>query len=217
MHLLLTDVLACPRCGPEFGLILLADEVRERRVLQGHLGCPNCREEYPIRHGVADLRFPPPAETGCPEKPVEASEELALRVAALLGVRTPGARILLIGAGANLALGLSRLLPDVEVIALVGRPDAAEQDLAGVSVVAAGAVLPFQLGKLHAAAILGGADQADVARAAAVLARGARLLIDPAERGVTDGLEAAGLQLLLDESGAVLAVRAGVAHPQAHP
>ncbi|MBA3969622.1 MAG: hypothetical protein H0X52_05930 [Gemmatimonadetes bacterium] len=217
MHLLLTDVLACPRCGPEFGLILLADEVRERRVLQGHLGCPNCREEYPIRHGVADLRFPPPAETGSPEKPVEASEELALRVAALLGVRTPGARILLIGAGANLALGLSRLLPDVEVIALVGRPDAAEQDLAGVSVVAAGAVLPFQLGKLHAAAILGGADQADVSRAAAVLARGARLLIDPAEEGVRDGLEAAGLQLLLDESGAVLAVRAGVAHPQAHP
>jgi hypothetical protein len=50
-----------------------------------------------------------------------------------------------------------------------------------------------------------------------VLARGARLLIDPAEEGVRDGLEAAGLQLLLDESGAVLAVRAGVAHPQAHP
>ena len=46
MHILLTDVVTCPRCGPEFGLILLADRFEERRVMQGRLGCPNCREEY---------------------------------------------------------------------------------------------------------------------------------------------------------------------------
>lgn len=217
MHLLLTDVLACPRCGPEFGLILLADEVRERRVLQGHLGCPNCREEYPIRDGAADLRLPPAAESSDSAQLPEASDELALRVAALLGVRTPGARILLIGAGADLAQGLSRLLPDVEVIALVREPGAAEQDFAGVSLVAAGAGLPFQLGKLHAAAILGGAGQPDPAPAAAVLAPGARLLIEAASGSILEGLEAAGLHLLLDEAGSVLAVRPGVAHPQVHP
>lgn len=51
MHLLLTDILSCPRCGPEFGLILLADRIEARRVLAGILGCANCRSKYPIREG----------------------------------------------------------------------------------------------------------------------------------------------------------------------
>lgn len=56
MHILLTDVLTCPNCGPEFGLILLADRVENRRVLEGTLGCANCRERYGIDEGFADLR-----------------------------------------------------------------------------------------------------------------------------------------------------------------
>lgn len=57
MHILLTDILACPRCGPEFGLVLLADRVEDRRVLEGRLGCPNCREQYPIAGGGVDARL----------------------------------------------------------------------------------------------------------------------------------------------------------------
>ena len=55
MHLALTDRMICPRCGPGFGLILLAHEVRDRRILEGDLGCPNCRDQYPVRKGFADL------------------------------------------------------------------------------------------------------------------------------------------------------------------
>lgn len=58
MHILLTDILTCPRCGPEFGLVLLADRVEDRRVLEGRLGCPNCREQYPIVAGAVDARLP---------------------------------------------------------------------------------------------------------------------------------------------------------------
>ncbi len=58
MHILLTDVLSCPRCGPAHGLILLADRIAERRVLEGILGCPNCRARYAIAGGFADLRRP---------------------------------------------------------------------------------------------------------------------------------------------------------------
>ena len=43
MHILLTDTLTCPRCGPDFGLILLAERIEGRRVMDGHLGCANCR------------------------------------------------------------------------------------------------------------------------------------------------------------------------------
>ncbi|HWK89996.1 MAG TPA: Trm112 family protein, partial [Longimicrobium sp.] len=56
MHILLTDLLTCPRCGPEHGLVLLADRIEERRVVRGRLGCPNCRETYPVAGTVADLR-----------------------------------------------------------------------------------------------------------------------------------------------------------------
>jgi uncharacterized protein YbaR (Trm112 family) len=62
VQLLLTDRLSCPRCGPAFGLILLADRLTERRVHQGALGCPNCRDSFPIVDGFADLRSPPRGE-----------------------------------------------------------------------------------------------------------------------------------------------------------
>jgi uncharacterized protein YbaR (Trm112 family)/SAM-dependent methyltransferase len=72
VHLLLTDRVTCPRCGPRFGLILLAERVVDRRVLEGHLGCPNCREHYPVRKGYGDLR--PPADRGnLGDEPPEAS------------------------------------------------------------------------------------------------------------------------------------------------
>lgn len=64
MHLLLTDRLTCPRCGPTFGLILLADRMDERRVVAGSLGCPNCRDRFRVADGFADLRAPPRGELG---------------------------------------------------------------------------------------------------------------------------------------------------------
>ena len=59
MQLLLTDRLACPRCGPGFGLVLLADRMVDRRVHEGTLGCPNCRDSFTVHAGFADLRAPP--------------------------------------------------------------------------------------------------------------------------------------------------------------
>ncbi len=68
MNVLLTDHLVCPRCGPPFGLVLLARDVRDRRVRRGELGCSNCRDAFPVKNGFADLRppprDPPPLEPG---------------------------------------------------------------------------------------------------------------------------------------------------------
>jgi len=58
LHLLLVDQMTCPRCGPEFGLILLANEMEERKVMDGYLGCSNCRNQFPVANGMADLRSP---------------------------------------------------------------------------------------------------------------------------------------------------------------
>ncbi|HEV2146362.1 MAG TPA: Trm112 family protein, partial [Longimicrobiaceae bacterium] len=122
MHILLTDVLRCPRCGPEFGLVLLADGVEDRRVSGGRLGCANCREAYPIRGGETDLRVPggerlPEAEGA------RGGEEEAVRLAALLGLTEAWGSVLLVGAGADLADSLAALVPGVEVVRAVGRPE----------------------------------------------------------------------------------------------
>jgi len=55
MHIQLTDILTCPVCGPQHGLILRADRIVERRVRDGALGCPHCRRQYEIRGSAAFL------------------------------------------------------------------------------------------------------------------------------------------------------------------
>ena len=62
MNTTLVDHLVCPRCGPPNGLLLLAHEVRDRRVLEGEFGCPNCRDRFPVAGGFGDLRPPPRGE-----------------------------------------------------------------------------------------------------------------------------------------------------------
>lgn len=58
MFLELSEVLVCPRCRPAQGLVVLADELEDRRLVEGHLGCPECERRFPVRHGV--VRFDEP-------------------------------------------------------------------------------------------------------------------------------------------------------------
>lgn len=137
MHLLLVDHLTCPRCGPEFGLILMADGVSDRRVQSGSLGCFNCRERYPVANGQAHLL--PPGEVQGEEgsgdglagpegargdgatagEPREAGDaEAAFRVAALLGIRKGPGHVLVAGEAARHARAVARLVEELEVVVL---------------------------------------------------------------------------------------------------
>lgn len=50
----LTPILICPACLPqETGLKLKADTQENDDVIEGHLKCPACLKEYPIREGIA--------------------------------------------------------------------------------------------------------------------------------------------------------------------
>src|SRR5512142_2083643 len=88
MDLRLTDLLACPRCGPPHGLVLLADRVEDRRVLEGLLGCPNCGGRYPVRAGLADLRVPGEAGARAPAATPESGS-----APAAAGVASPVAAV----------------------------------------------------------------------------------------------------------------------------
>lgn len=207
MHILLTDIVTCPRCGPEFGLILLADRVEERRVLQGRLGCSNCREMYPVEGGVLDLRVAEGAETGAgPDDP-----DAAVRVAALLGLAGAGGTVLVAGPGAELAPAIAALVPGLETIALTGRP-VRGAEAPGVSRVAGGPALPLRGAMLRGAALTGtAAAEVPIAEALRVLAPGARLLLDPAPAGAAEALGAEGAEVLLEQEGVLVARKAGPA------
>lgn len=216
MHILLTDALTCPRCGPDFGLILLAERTEERRVIRGHLGCPNCRSHFPIRDRVADLRLggsasPDSADSAAPARGGEGDAEAGVRLAALMGLAGASGLALVAGPGARHASAVSALVPELELIAVPASADSDAADSpdpaaeAGVSrVLASGAGLPFR-GGLRAAALTGGADDARLREALRVLAPGARLVVDPAPAGTADRLRGLGAEVLLDEDGVVVA------------
>lgn len=206
MHILLTDVLTCPRCGPEFGLVVLADRLEARRVVDGHLGCPNCRSQYPVRERVADLRI---GGSSSPEsaESVAVSDEAAVRLAALMGLAGASGMALIAGPGAAHAAAVSALVPELEVIAVSDSADSADsiEGEAGVSrVLAAAERLPFR-GGLRAAALTGGADDARLREGLRVLAPGARLVVDPAPADAAERLRALGAEVLLADEGVVVA------------
>ena len=202
MHILLTDALSCPRCGPDFGLLVLADRLEDRQVVEGRLGCPNCREAYPIRDAVVDLRRgEPPARAGGAG---EGGEERALRIAALLGVGHAPGLVVLYGASPALAEGVAALLPNARVVtASATPPPAAERRGAGWLLI--GDRLPVRDGSLRALALVDGAPPELLAEAARALAPGCRIVLDPAWPGAVEALGDAGLELLLDQDGVAVA------------
>jgi len=210
MHILLTDVITCPRCGPRFGLILLANEIVDRDVRSGWLGCANCRERYPIEDGVLDLRTeralsptpePPllPAQIGAADE-----EEAAFRLAALLGVAEGGGWLLLRGAGDALTARLAALLPEVRIIVTDGGM-AADGAPSGVSRVHMGAGLPLREHTLRGMALAGPMDAEAIARARRVLLTGSRLVVLSAPPELAGELAAQGFSVLLDQEGVVVA------------
>lgn len=202
----LTDVLTCPRCGPAFGLILMPDEMRGRRVVSGVLGCPNCRERYRVDRGVAEFgsNASGPAVSGDVGGPVAgedgASGRVAVRVAGLLGLGEARGMVWVMG-GVAWAEELAALVPDVEVVA-AGRRAAGPT----VSTLHVADALPFRTASLMGVALTAGTGTW-LEEGARVVAPGSRLLLDPAPAGARQRVREAGLRVLAEEGDTVVAVR----------
>lgn len=208
MHLVLTDRLTCVRCGPSFGLILLAEELHQRRVIRGSLGCPNCRERYEIEAGFADLRVAPKHEltpragswpqTGASGEGDEPGAEAGIEATTLrqlLGMGEGPGYTLLVGRAAawaaRLAEGLSH---GAEVVAL-DEATRSWPEQPGISRLIAGPGIPF-FSQTVRGVLLHGADawSEDLAEAARVLAPRHRVVVLDAPEDAADRLAAAGLQ-----------------------
>jgi hypothetical protein len=215
VHLLLTDRLTCPRCGPGFGLVLRADRVEERRVLEGWLGCSNCRDRFPVHAGFGDLRGPPrrplegPDDGGSsPDEPGPRPDADDARVlAAALGLGEGGGTTLLVGDAVRYAAPLVALTPDIEVAALDTRTRT-WSEASGVSRMTTDGAFPFFAGTLRGVALAGPrlAD-AEIEEAVRVLAPGHRLVILDPSPDVAPMMQRAGLGRLVEGAGMLAAAR----------
>lgn len=223
MHILLTDILTCPRCGPQHGLILLADRMQERRVLAGALGCANCREKYPIRDGTvvftgadAPAAAPPPGAhdhapggSAAAQVPGAAADdpEAAVRIAALSGVTQGPGYVLLAGPAAGLAHGVAALLEGVEVI-VVAAPGTVPwvRSGPGTDRLEAAAPLPLASARMAAVVLSGAAADELLEEGCRVLSPLGRLVLEGATGDAATRLEACGLRVLAHEADTIVAV-----------
>lgn len=209
MHLLLTDRLTCPRCGPTFGLILLADRMVDRRVREGTLGCANCRDAFPVHEGFADLRAPPRGELPTGKAgPADAGvdDEEADRLVALLGIHRGPGTIALVGEPARHAGRVADSVEEVQVVAL--DPDTRGwPDRESVSRMASAPGLPFFSRVLRGVVVDGRLGRAILFEAARVTAPMSRVVVIDAPDDAPRVLEEAGLSTLASESGTVVATR----------
>lgn len=208
MHILLTDILTCPRCGPEFGLILLSQDMRERRVLEGWMGCANCRDRWVVSNGFGEFRVPlGEAGPAAPADPPRAAEpEEAMRIAALLGVSEGPAYVLVAGPAARHAYAMADLVEDLEVVAVLpGLAHAAERK--GVSRIAADTRLPFYGRRLHGVWLGGDAADALLEEGIRVLGPAGRLVLEPAPADADERLARAGMKVLARREDTVVATR----------
>jgi uncharacterized protein YbaR (Trm112 family) len=208
MHLLLTDRLSCPRCGPEFGLILLSDRMHDRKVLEGTLGCPNCRDGFPVREGFGDLRAPPrgPLAPGRAGSPVPAGAAEVERLQALLGVAEGPGTLLLVGGPARHAPALADRIAGVEVVGL-DADLAAWPDAPRVSRMVSRPGIPFFTRSLRGVVVDGAMGPHWLEEGARVVAALARLVVIDAPPGAEDALVGSGLRILASEGGTVVAAR----------
>jgi len=206
VHILLTDRLICPRCGPGFGLILIADRLENRRVIDGSLGCPNCRDRFPVEGGFGDLR-PPPRSTRDDAPDIEPpASPSAMEVAALLGLTDGPGNVALIGDLAGHATALAGLVPGVEFIGIAPGLRGWEEG-EGVSRLNAGASLPFSDGSLRGVGLYSEGDPRMAAELARVVARDGRIAVWGAVREWEKALRSEGLDVLASDESAVVVGR----------
>lgn len=223
MLLTLTDHLTCPACGPAAGLILMMDEVADRRVVRGRLGCPACRAQYAIERGEARLGDDGDAPVIPEDGP--AREVDAQRVAALLGLGEGAGFVLVDGpAAAAVASSIAALGLDHEPVVALAVAAPAPRAAETTSVLRTDAGLPLATATMRAVAFVGGTPgPGRLAELLRVCRPTGRVVVEvgtapgagdaaPAESadrldGVASALDSAGAQVRARDRSGLVAVR----------
>lgn len=144
-------------------------------MFEGRLGCPNCRDAFPVHRGVADLRPPPRAAVKAAEEfPAPLMEPVA--VAALLGLDGAPGLGLVLGDGMVGVIGALAEMSEGMIWVAARRDGWGAEGSGSVSRTVVAEVLPFHDRSLRAAAADAGGSVL-AGEFARVLRPGGRLLL----------------------------------------
>ncbi len=183
MFIELADILRCTRPHEDSWLVLRADLMAGRHVVNGELGCPVCTAAYPVVGGEANFvaKAVQPGDDNVDSASDEAivnatvtwidEEDAPFRLAALLGLEDVRQPVLLAGSWGAHGAALAGIYPALYLV--VNPTTAGQNGRAELSVIRASGTLPLAAGKLHGAALDGDAIR--------------RGLLDGASRAVRTG------------------------------
>jgi uncharacterized protein YbaR (Trm112 family) len=179
MFIELVESLRCVREHPLTWLVARCDEMRDREIVTGVLGCPACGAEYPIRAGIADFRLEEPAlpEQPAPDPAIAGinPEALAARAGGLLALTEPAKLAVLVGSWSSAAHILIGMVEQVHILAIDPPTSLGSGD--GVSVLRAGGVLPLRPATTRGVALDSTHSQPEfIASAVTTLRPGGRLV-----------------------------------------
>ena len=190
MHLELVALLRCPAAHAPSVLVASADEILNRYVTEGMLGCPECYAEYPVRGGITHF-----SEVTTPDEHARAATFLAsatgadpMRLAAQLGLNAGRSVFALIGYDVTTMVAMRDIVParmlllDPPQLDATAFPTERLQDAALVAptgVAIFGNVLPLVAGKFDGIAINSGhASTLLLQQSVEALRNGGRLVAD---------------------------------------
>jgi uncharacterized protein YbaR (Trm112 family) len=151
MFIELVDILRCPRDHEDSWLVAAIHQKTDRDIVEGILGCPICRAEYPIHDGVA-IFGETPVRGAAPVRAAhdETDDDAAMRCAAMLDLFDPGGAVILGGEWGRAALALLDITP---VAILLVDPPPALAIGKGLSAIRIGERLPVAAGSLRGIAL----------------------------------------------------------------
>ncbi|MGB5527983.1 MAG: Trm112 family protein [Gemmatimonadota bacterium] len=212
MLLELSEVLACPRCGPPQVMVAVVHESVGYRVTSGFLGCPTCDSRFPIEEGTVDFQPQEPLEQ--PEasavSPVSPADESAMLIGAVLGLAQGSGHLLLGPELSEAADAVAALAERWEVVSLNSARPAHAARSTNVSriVVWGGESPPVLPSRFGAAALAGDPAPERVGQFAGALRSLGRLAIVAPGPGAVRAMQEAGLEVIaVDERVAVASRR----------
>lgn len=177
MLLELVDTFRCIRPHEDSWLVAAAYRIDGRHLMEGVLGCPVCRTEYPVRDGVVDFTggaaTAPAAASGAEVDRSSIADE-AMRLAALLGLEEVRAPVLLAGGWVDLLATLGEIAPAPYILVNAAPP----ADGPPASALRTAGTIPLASGAAHGVALdaAAAADDGLVQGAVRALRPGGRLV-----------------------------------------
>ncbi|HUX32669.1 MAG TPA: hypothetical protein VMV51_02255 [Gemmatimonadaceae bacterium] len=183
MFIELVDSLRCPRPHEDAWLVLGADRMDGRNVMDGVLGCPVCDARFPIANGIADLRTGAAAPVPDASSPVAPDAEQAMRLAAFLNLGDARGFAVLAGSWTAQAAGV-QAITDMHLLLVNPAPGVAIGN--GTSGILADERLPLAPGSAYGVALDRSASAALLVHAVQGVRPGGRM-VAPADLPLPPG------------------------------